>query len=162
MPLANAKVTSPTRNPSHQHTTDSARTSRIQSVRQQHPVRQQYRTHVIYVDLQNGGRDTLWSDAGGYALACLANCMGAGPVGFGSAFVQPGQQFRFNIALVAPSSPGVYNTTWQLEHHGAALGPDLWIGVNVQGQTTPSSPARAAFRPLGQVRASRLTAPNRT
>ncbi len=83
--------------------------------------------------LANTG-NTTWTDGGGYALVCTANCMGASTAGFNGQSVMPSQQFQFGIGLRAPSSNGTYTTTWALEHNGTPFGQSsLQINVTVQG-----------------------------
>jgi surface antigen len=86
----------------------------------------------IYFILQNTG-STTWTDSDGYSLTCTENCMGAGNVGLNGQSISPGQQWQFNINLIAPSSPGVYRTGWIMDHNGTLFGVWVYIDVTVQG-----------------------------
>jgi hypothetical protein len=96
---------------------------------------QQFTVQFTY---KNNG-NTTWSDGNGYALSCdtfyhsNSNCMGSSSVGFGGGNVAPGQQFTFNVTLIAPSSSGTYYTYWDMTHNGGIFGNNnSYVQVNVQ------------------------------
>jgi hypothetical protein len=102
----------------------------------------------IYFTYKNDGTTT-WSDGGGYALSCdtfyhsNSNCMGGSPIGFGRGNVSPGQQFTFNLTLIAPSSSGTYYTYWDMTHNGSIFGNNnSYVQVNVQSSPPPVDNSR--------------------
>ncbi len=106
----------------------------------------------VQFTFQNTGQNTTWSDSAGYALQCDTyyhpnnnDCMGEQSVGFGGQSVSPGQQFTFTLNLTAPSSPGTYQTWWDMRHHGSIFGDNhANVQVMVQGSNPvpppPTSP----------------------
>ncbi|MBA3822468.1 MAG: hypothetical protein H0X24_01035 [Ktedonobacterales bacterium] len=82
----------------------------------------------MYFKLRNTG-NTTWGDGSGFALACDTyyhpsnnDCMGGGTVGFGGNTVAPGSDYVFAFTLTAPSSPGTYQTWWDMRHNGGIFG----------------------------------------
>ncbi len=103
----------------------------------------------VQFTFQNTGQNTTWSDSAGYALQCDMyyhpnnnDCMGEQSVGFGGQSVSPGQQFTFSFNLTAPSSPGTYQTWWDMQHNGSIFGDNnVYVQVTVQGSNSNPTPS---------------------
>jgi len=59
--------------------------------------------------------------------------------------VNSGEVVDFQVSLVAPTSPGVYQGFWQMHNaEGSAFGSRVWVGINVPGNTLPNQPNQPA------------------
>ncbi len=53
--------------------------------------------------------------------------------------VRPGEEYDFNVELVAPLIPGVYQAFWTMRNgEGQLFGDKLWIGIEVVAAATPT------------------------
>ena len=68
-----------------------------------------------------------------------SNTMGAWPVQAVKSYVGAGATYTFNTAndpgfqMTAPTTPGIYQSIWQMRVGGNHLGPQAIININVQG-----------------------------
>ena len=104
--------------------------------------------YTLIFPLTNVGMTT-WTGAGGYAFACDvvqhpdASCADQPVISFAGKTITPGGHDTIRLALVAPSSPGVYHAWWNLEQ-GRALfsSPDAATTVIVQAPVSPTPTTR--------------------
>ena len=103
------------------------------------------RTNVT-VTVRNMG-DTTWTAAGNYRLGAVDDqdplFTGGNRIDLGAAdSVAPGQEYTFNIELLAPGA-GTYPTDWRMVHDGVQ-----WFGATAtSGVTVACAPVTSAFFP---------------
>jgi len=94
------------------------------------PVLQPGEKGTIHFDIQNIGAYT-WQ-SGEYALKNVGgNSLGAMSPQALAIDVPPGYFARWELAITAPSAPGVYRTEWQMTHGETLFGPVMFCEVIV-------------------------------
>ena len=87
--------------------------------------------YELWFELENTGSCT-WRAADGYGLLnTVAAGLGEVDVITTTLDIEPGESYRWQMPLVAPSQVGVYTTAWQMAHQGHRFGDGLWIRVSV-------------------------------
>jgi hypothetical protein len=83
----------------------------------------------VYFSLNNSGTST-WEPVH-YWLQNQEGALGANPKQPLSDMVAPGGTSTWNIDMVAPSTPGVYRTSWMVSHDNVDFGAYVYIEVTV-------------------------------
>lgn len=87
----------------------------------------------IFFELRNSGTCT-WRRSDNYYLSFIqGNSMNANTRQELTADVSPNTVYRWNInGMIAPTTPGVYQTWWRATQNGTSFGPWMYIQVTVQ------------------------------